>query len=554
MTNINRTIKTFVTLAFLSCLSPTANGQSKDFELTKNLDIFMSAFKELQNLYVDSLGSEEMIRYAIEGITERLDPYTEFVPAAEQEDFDFIKTGRYAGIGSYIRNDGDYTKISSPYKGFPADNAGLVAGDRLLEIDGASLKGMSVEKVSSLLKGEAGTKLKLKVHKWREGDTTNIELTRQNIRMPSVQYSGVLPDGTGYIRLSTFTTGSYNEFRSALVEMRNSDNLKSLVVDLRDNGGGSLPEAVKIVNLFISKGITVVNSRGRIKGYDISYTTTEQPLEPDLPLAVLVNGTSASASEIVSGTIQDLDRGIVVGTLTFGKGLVQAVRPLIYDTQFKITTAKYHIPSGRCVQAHNFSQRNADGSVAFIPDSLKKEFKTKNGRKVFDGGGITPDVICRMEEYSPIAIGLLRKNLIFDYSLLYSKTRTKIADPDKFDITDKDYQDFTDFLSNKDYDYETMSERIMKQLSSIVKQEKYDAEVKDELDKLAEKLKHDKTKDLRLAKDELKTLLREEITERYYYESGRIRAMLRKDKQMAEAQAVLNDLARYERILSATSK
>ncbi|MDR2562773.1 MAG: S41 family peptidase [Prevotellaceae bacterium] len=534
----------------LNVVSISASAQSKDFEMAKNLDIFVSAFMELQNMYVDSLRSEDLARYAIEGMTDHLDPYTEFVPSTEQDDFDFIKTGRYAGIGSYIQKDGDYTRISLPYKGFPADLAGFVSGDRLLEIDGKSLKGMSVDKVSSLLKGEAGTGLKLKVHKWLTGDTVSVELTRQNIRMPSVKYSGILEGGVGYILLTTFTTGSFNEFRSALVEMRNTGNLKSLIIDLRGNGGGSLPEAVKIVNLFVPKGIAVVKARGRIRGYDMSYTTTEDPLEPDLPLAVLVNGASASASEIVSGTIQDLDRGLVVGTLTFGKGLVQAVRPLVYDAQLKITAAKYYIPSGRCVQAHNFSHRNSDGSVSFIPDSLKKEFKTKNGRSVFDGGGITPDLTCEAEDYSPVAVSLLRRNLIFDYALQYFKKTLKISSPEVFDLNDREYQAFVDFLSTKDYDYESLSERMLKQFVSIVKQEKYDEEVKEELERLSEKLKHDKSKDLRLAKDELKALLREEIAERYFYESGRIRAMLRRDNQLTTAQKLLSDSERYSGLLS----
>ena len=540
-----------VALIFAMCSgSISGNTQSKDFELTRNLDIFMSAFNELQNLYVDSLRSEEMIRYALEGITEHLDPYTEFVPAAEQDDFDFIKTGRYAGIGSYIQNDGEYAKISSPYKGFPADVAGLVSGDRLLEMDGKSLRGLSVERVSGMLKGEAGTRMSLKVRKWRGGDTVVVELVRQNIRMPSVQYSGLLEGGVGYIRLSTFTTGSYAEFRAALAEMRAAGGLTSLIVDLRNNGGGSLPEAVKIVNLFVPKGVTVVKARGRIRGYDMAYTTAEEPMEPDLPLAVLVNGGSASASEIVSGTIQDLDRGVVVGSLTFGKGLVQAVRPLPYDAQLKITAAKYYIPSGRCVQAHNFSQRNADGSVSFIPDSLKKEFSTKNGRKVFDGGGITPDLACAPEDYSPIAIGLLRKNLIFDFSLDYFKRTPQIAAPESFDITDKEFDAFVDFLAPKDFDYETVSERMLKQFTSIVKQERYHDEVKDDLERMAEKLKHDKTKDLRLAKDELKALLREEIAERYFYEAGRIRVMLRKDNQLATARKALDDPQKYAELLT----
>jgi carboxyl-terminal processing protease len=524
-------------------------AQSKDFDLSKNIDIFFTALKELQHGYVDSLSTEKLINYALDGIADNLDPYTEYIPAKDQSDFDFQLTGRYAGIGSLIQKDSLWAIIAGPYKGFPADRAGLTAGDRILEIDGQSITGMPLDKVSNMLKGEPGTTVKITVSKLRSGLSDTLAVVRESIHLRSVPYYGLSPDSIGYIRLTGFPEGCSGEVRKALSEFRATGRLKSLVLDLRNNGGGSLSEAVKIANLFLPKGTTVVKSAGRNKNEEYRYTTVADPIEPDLPIVVLVNSGTASASEIVSGSLQDLDRGIVLGRRTFGKGLVQTVRQVGYDAQLKYTTAKYYIPSGRCVQAHNFTTRNPDGSVAFIPDSLKKEFQTKNGRKVFDGGGITPDITVADDEYSPIAISLLRRNLIFKYSVEYYKKHLTVATPDKFDISEAEYKKFIDWLADKNYDYQTSSEQAMSRLLASAKQEKYYDDAKETLDQLNVLMKHDKVKDLKLNQKEISALLREEIAERYYYDEGRIQAMLRNDKQYDEACDLLRNQLKYANIL-----
>lgn len=542
-------LKKLVIIVALTNFAGNTFAQSKDFDLTKNLEIFFSALRELQNNYIDSLSTEQLVAYALEGITEHLDPYTKYVPAEQQTDFDFQTTGKYAGIGSLIQKDSGCILIAAPYKNLPADRAGLVAGDKIIEIDGKITANMSVSKASSLLKGEANTVLKLKVRKLRTGEMVDLSITRENIRMPSVPYSNIYENGAGYIRFPSFTVGCSNDIRNVLKQFRATGNLKSLILDMRGNGGGPLSEAVGVLNLFLPKGITVVTSSGRKKEIEEKYTTKEEPVEPDLPLVILVDNSSASATEIVSGTIQDLDRGLIVGTNTFGKGYVQSVRPIGYDAQLTYTIAKYYIPSGRCVQAHNFATFSSDGSVSYIPDSLKKEFKTRNGRKVFDAGGVTPDIIIKEEEYSPMAISLIRKNLIFKYSIEYFKKHQTVNTPDKFDISESDYQDFINYLSNKEYDYQTVSEMTTLRLINAAKQEKYYDNAKNSFDELSALLKHDKAKDLRINQEELTSLLREEISERYYYEEGRIEAMLRRDKQFDEAYNILNNIEKYNNIL-----
>ncbi|MDR1887258.1 MAG: S41 family peptidase, partial [Prevotellaceae bacterium] len=524
-------------------------AQSKDFDITKNLEIFFAALRELQNNYIDSLSTEQLVAYALEGITDHLDPYTKYVPAEEQLDFDFHTTGKYAGIGSLIQKDSGCILVAGPYKNSPADKAGLVAGDRIMEINGQSTNAMSVEQASSILKGDANTAVSMKVRKLKTNELSDISIVRENIRVPSVPYSNIYENGIGYIYFPSFTIGSCNDIRNVLTEFRATGKLKSLVLDLRGNRGGPLIEAVGILNLFLPKGLTVVTSSGKKKNTEEKYLTRENPVEPDLPLAVLVDNGSASASEIVSGAIQDLDRGVIVGTNTFGKGYVQSVRPIGYDARLTYTIAKYYIPSGRCIQAHNFATFGSDGSVSFIPDSLKKEFRTKNGRKVFDGGGVTPDVVIESEEYSPMAVSLIRKNLIFKYSIEYFRKNPVPDAPDKFEFTEKDYQDFVNYLSDKEYDYQTASEITMRRLINAAKQEKYYDSVRDVFDKLNELLKHDKAKDLGINREELTSILREEISERYYYEEGRLKAMLRRDKQFDEACNILNDTVKYNRIL-----
>jgi carboxyl-terminal processing protease len=530
-------------------LSGSIYAQSKDFDITKNLEIFFSALRELQNNYIDSLSTEQLVAYALEGITDHLDPYTKYVPAEEQTDFDFQTTGKYAGIGSLIQKDSGCILIAGPYRNLPADKAGLVAGDKIIEINGQSTVSMSVDKASSLLKGDANTVVNLKVRKLQTGELADLSITRENIRMPSVTFSKIYDNGVGYIRFPSFTIGSSEEIRNVLTAFRSTGKLKSLILDIRGNRGGPLVEAVGLLNLFVPKGLTVVTSSGKKKDTEEKYVTRENPVEPDLPLVVLVDNGSASASEIVSGTIQDLDRGVIVGTNTFGKGYVQSVRPIGYDAQLTYTIAKYYIPSGRCVQAHNFATFSSDGSVSFIHDSLKKEFRTKNGRKVFDGGGVKPDIVIDGEEYSPMAVSLIRKNLIFKYSIEYYKKHRTVDTPDRFEFTENDYQDFINYLSDKEYDYQTASETTMKRLVNTAKQEKYYDNAKEVFDTLMTLLKHDKAKDLRINQEELISILREEIAERYYYEEGRMEALLRKDKQFDEAYNILNNTEKYNNIL-----
>jgi carboxyl-terminal processing protease len=541
--------KKFVIILVFTSFSGRVFAQSKDFDLTKNLDIFFSALRELQENYIDSLSAEQLITYALEGITDNLDPYTKYVPAEQQTDFDFQTTGKYAGIGSLIQKDSGCILVAGPYKNLPADKAGLVAGDKLLEINGQSTKNLTVDKASTMLKGDPNTVVKLKVRKLRTDEIVDLTITRENIRVPSVPYYGVYENGIGYIRFPSFTIGCSADIRNVLIELRATGKLKSLVFDLRGNRGGPLVEAIDILNLFLPKGLTVVTSSGKKKNIEEKYLTKDNPLEPDLPLVILVDNGSASASEIVSGAIQDLDRGVIVGTNTFGKGYVQSVRPVGYDAQLTYTIARYYIPSGRCVQAHNFATFGSDGAVTFIPDSLKKEFKTKNGRKVFDGGGVKPDVVVESDEYSPMAVSLIRKNLIFKYSIEYYKKHLSIDTPDKFEFTETDYQDFINYLSNKEYDYQTASELTMRRLINVAKQEKYYDNAKDIFDKLNELLKHDKAKDLKINQNELTSTLIEEISDRYYYEEGRLKAMLRKDKQFDEARNILINTEKYNNIL-----
>lgn len=552
----------FFRARFLSCLmlalivgtGVLSATPDNDFKVVKNLDLFFSVFRELKLFYVDDIDPDKVVKEGINGMLEELDPYTEFMTEEEAKDFDAATTGEYGGIGSLVRKSGDYTEISEVYKGFPADNAGLIAGDLILEIDGISIKGKNVEDASSLLKGPKGTTLKLRIAKVKTKDTVDLKLTREKIHISGIVYQHTYPNGVGYIRLSTFSQGCSKDFRKAFLELKEAGGMNSLIIDLRGNGGGLLDDAVKIVGLFVPKGTEVVRSKGRIAEFDYVYKTEEEPLDTEIPIAVLVNSGSASSSEIVAGAIQDLDRGIIVGTRTFGKGLVQAVRPLSYNAKIKITTAKYYTPSGRCVQAHNFSKRNEDGSVSFIPDSLKTKYYTKVGRSVYDGGGVLPDVQDSIEAYSNIAVSLLIRGLISDYSVKYHCEHDKAAAPEVFTLSDAEYADFVNFLEGKDYDYQTRSESLLKQLKTAVEKEKYDEVVAKEIAILQEKLTHDKKKDLEIFKPELKRLIEEEIAVRYYYQEGRVRSLLKDDSQLEKAVETLLAPDKYRRLLSVNNE
>ncbi|MDR3226338.1 MAG: S41 family peptidase [Prevotellaceae bacterium] len=537
------------TIIITLCASFIAASSSDNFKIVKNLDIFFSVFRELNLLYVDDIDTEKIVKSGIDGMLSELDPYTTYLPEEDTEEFDLATTGEYSGIGAIIGAKNNYVHIVETYKDFPADKAGLVAGDLILSIDDNSLKGKTTSEVSNMLKGEQGTTLTAKIVKIRTSDTTTVKLTREKVHISGIVHAGIVRDSIGYIALSSFTQNCQKDFKNVLRELEKTKQMKSLIIDLRGNTGGLLDAAVDIVGMFVKKGTEAVYSRGRIKDFDYSYKTKEEPIQLNLPIVVLVNSGSASSSEIVAGALQDLDRAVILGTRTYGKGLVQTVRSVGYNARVKITTAKYYIPSGRCIQAHNFSERNEDGSVSTIPDSLKKEFNTSNGRKVYDGGGIMPDVEIKSDEYSDIAISLVLRNLIGDYAIQYFAKHEQIAEPEKFKITDTDYLDFIKFLSDKEYDYKTKAESLAEKLSEEIKDKKYDAIIQAQTQTLISQITHDKLKDLQTYKQEILQLINEEISSKYYYQQGRVRTMLTDDKQLNAAIDILLNKNKYTEIL-----
>ncbi len=513
----------------------------KDFIIDKYLDIFVSLFKEVNLYYVDEENPEDLINASIQGMLESLDPYTNYIPESEMDDFKFMTTGQYGGIGALIRKAGDFSLISEPYKDCPALKAGLRAGDTILSINGISTKRKSISDVSEMLKGTPNTELNLLI-KRPFGDTSAFEKTflREKITIKNVPYYGFVDNNIGYIRLTNFTKDASKEVRKAFTDLK-SHGATSLILDIRGNPGGLLNEAVDIVNIWINKGQEIVSTRGKAKQWDMIYKTDRFPEDTIIPIAVLVNRGSASASEIVAGSLQDLDRAIIIGQRTFGKGLVQTTRPLSYNTYLKITTAKYYIPSGRCIQALDYTHRNPDGSVGYIPDSLISEFKTKNGRLVYDGGGINPDITISVPTPANISISLYSNNLIFDYSTWFAAKHDSIPSPEKFVITDEIYSDFINFLKNKKFDYNTSSNDKLNELIESAKSEGYYNIAKNEIEALHEKLGADKNKDLKTFNKEIKDLLMDEIISRYYYQTGRILSELKDDPQLAKALNVLKN-------------
>lgn len=558
MKNLNKILKTLkanissVLIVLMLALSSFTFTTDKDlnFETVKNLDIFYSLYKELNLYYVDPIEPGEIIKTGIDAMLKSLDPYTVYIPESKIEDVKFMTTGQYGGIGSVIRKNGDYVVIIQPYKDSPSDKAGLIPGDIILEINGKNMKGASSEEVSELLRGEPNTKVNLKIKRFGEDKNLDFELNREQVKLNSVPYYGMLEDGIAYISLSDFTNTAYKEVKEAYDSLRTANNLKGIIIDLRSNPGGLLIEAVKICNMFIPKGEVIVSTKGKVAQWDNVYKASVEPIDKDIKIAVIVNSSSASASEIVAGAMQDLDRGVVVGQRTFGKGLVQTTRELSYNGVLKVTTAKYYIPSGRCIQAIDYSNRNEDGSVGNIPDSLVSEFKTKNGRKVYDGGGVKPDIVIQPEYLSNIAASLLIKNLIFDYSVYYKFKNPKIASVDKFVFSDADYNDFVNWVQDKDFDYTTKSEDHLNQLIESAKTEKYYDDVQGEFEILRQKLAHDKNKDLQVFKDEIKELISQEIVSKYYYETGPLIHNLHKDPEIKEALRILKDDKEYKAILT----
>ena len=520
------------------------------FETVKHLDIFYTLYKELNLYYVDPIVPGEIIKTGIDAMLKSLDPYTVYIPETKIEEVRFMTTGQYGGIGALIQKRDDFTMISQPYENSPAQKSGLQAGDIILEINSKSIKGLDTEEVSELLRGEPNTKVILKIKPAGSQETKTLEIIREEIKLKSVPFYGMVEDGIGYINLNDFTNTAAKEVKEAYLDLKKNNNLNTIILDLRGNPGGLLIEAVKICNLFIPKGETVVSTRGKVAQWDKEYKTTAEPIDTQIKVIVVVNNMSASASEIVAGCMQDLDRGVIVGQRTFGKGLVQTTRDISYNTILKVTTAKYYIPSGRCIQALDYSHRNPDGSVGHIPDSIIKEFRTKNGRKVYDGGGVNPDIVIEPEYFSNIASSLIQKNLTFDYAVYFKLKNPEIASPENFKITDEIYNDFVEWLQDKDFDYQTETEIKLNELIQKSKEEKYFELAENEINILKQKFAHDKNKDLQLFKDEISEILAQEIIIKYYYQNGLIKYSLKNDPEIIKAVEIAKNDKEYNKILS----
>ncbi len=520
------------------------------FQVSKNLDIFAAIYKQLSINYVDDVNSSEMMKNGIDAMLEELDPYTEYIPESDIEDYKlkYVST-QYGGIGATISNRAGKVIVAEPYAGFPAQKADIRAGDEFLEINGVSLKGKTNEQVSSMLKGSKGTPVKLRIQRPGMPKSMELNLTREEIRQNNVPYYGMLANNVGYIKLDKFLENSAQEVKDALAELKKS-NINGLVLDLRFNGGGILQEAVKIVNLFVDKGVTVVIQKGRNREKSITYNTFSTPLEPNLPLVVLVNNRSASASEIVAGSLQDLDRAVVIGQRSFGKGLVQQTFNLPYNSLVKVTVAKYYTPSGRCIQALDYTHRDTDGMVVKVADSLITEYKTKSGRSVYDGSGIFPDVFVKPMRYSLITQTLASRYHIFDYATQYRNLKTSISDAKNFRLSDAEYNDFIAFLSKRDYNYDTRVEKLLNELRDEAEKENKIGDLKPEFDALKAKVSHSKKNDLVLFKDEIRRVLESEIVSRYYFEKGRLEQNFKYDNELNEAQKVLSDKSVLASILN----
>ncbi|TRZ71038.1 MAG: S41 family peptidase [Bacteroidetes bacterium] len=538
-----------------ACKIAEAQAPSEQgFEIVKNLDIFSNVIKELNTNYVDDIKPGELSKTAIDAMLESLDPYTNYITETEIEDYKFITTGEYGGIGALIHQNGEYVVISEPYEGAPAQKSDLRAGDMILEINGQSAKGKTYADVSAILKGQSGTTITLKIQ--RPGENAPIEKTinREIIKIDNIPYSGMLDHGIGYIKLTSFTQKAASEVKQALMKLREKSELKGIIIDLRGNGGGLLNEAVDIVNIFVDRGQEVVTTKGKLPDKNHTYKTMNAPVDVNIPVVILVDGQSASASEILSGAMQDLDRGVIVGRRTFGKGLVQNVVPLSFNAQMKVTVAKYYIPSGRCIQSIDYSHKNKEGIFGKIPDSLIAAFKTKDGRTVYEGRGIKPDIHSDKVEYSNISMALYTKYLIFDFATQFRREHPAIPSADKFEITDTIFNAFLAFISNKNYDYKTKSEEALEDLRKDSEKENYFNAIKSEYDALKKQMENDKKSDLTKFKSQISDLIKQEIVSRYYYQKGKIIASLDTDKDIAGAINTLADQNLYKSVLAGTYK
>ncbi|MBC7568314.1 MAG: S41 family peptidase [Spirosoma sp.] len=518
------------------------------FEIARNLDIYATLFKELNLYYVDEINPNRMVKTSIDAMLKALDPYTNFFAEDEIEDYRTMTTGRYNGIGALIGQRQNRHIVLMIYEGTPAEKSDLRIGDEILKIDGVDLRSRKDPDAGKLLKGANNTAVKLTVQRYGQKNPVDVSVMRDVVKMTNVPYYGMISDEVGYIDLKDFTATAAREVKTAVQELKGK-GMKKLILDVRENPGGLLNMAIDISNMFIPKDSEVVTTKGKVTEWNKTYTALSPSMDLDIPLIVLANNRSASAAEIVAGVIQDYDRGVLVGQRTFGKGLVQTTRELSFNTKLKITTAKYYIPSGRCIQAIDYSHRNADGSVGKVPDSLKTAFKTKAGRVVYDGGGVLPDVVVEDHNPTPVAQSLTNKGLIFDYAVKYRQEHPTIKPAREFRLTDAEYQDFAKWVSGKEYDYTTQVEKDLGTLEASARKEKYFDLIQDQLKALKTKVSHSKDADLTTFKPELRNLLEQEIAGHYYLQRGMKEASFATDPELKAALDVFKDMTRYSSIL-----
>ncbi len=538
----------------LVCAFFSFKRDTRNFEISKNLDLFNAVFRELDLCYVDTIDPEKVIGNGIEYMLSQLDPYTFYYPEDKDEELKMMTTGKFAGIGAIIRFHKrlNHVVIGVPYAGMPADKAGLKGGDILIAVDDEDLMGKSTQAVSELLRGEAGSTFVLKYMRPNTSDTLSVKIKRENVQTPAVPYYGMLTDSIGYISLTSFFDGCSRDVRHAFIDLR-GQGATSLVLDLRNNPGGLMNEAVDILSLFLPKGTEVVSTKGKLKQATSVNKTNREPIDLEMPLVVLVNGSSASASEIVAGALQDLDRAVIVGSRTYGKGLVQVIRDLPYGGSLKVTTSKYYIPSGRCVQAINYEKRAIDGTPERIPDSLTNVFHTVGGRLVRDGGGVTPDVTVELEKLPSMLFYLANDDVLFDYATDYCLAHDSIAAPEDFEITDEEFNEFKERAKQAGFKYDRESEQALNRLKAIANIEGSDEAAKSEFEALEKKLKRSLDHDFEHFAKEIKLLIAEEIVQRYYYQRGAIIQQLKDDEELDRAKTLLQTPADYYNILTAVS-
>ena len=535
-----------ISAIFLLSFSPPAD---RYFEIAKNLDIFATLFREVNTLYVDEVNPNTLMKTGIDAMLASLDPFTNYIPDDEVEDYRTTNTGQYGGIGAVTREVNKRTVVTMIYEGYPAFKGGLKIGDEVIKMDEVELSKITVEQANHLMRGQVGTPVSLTVKRYGVKDFIKLQFKREKIKISNVPYFGMMAGNMGYVQLTNFTPDAGKEVRNAVASLKES-GAKGIILDLRENPGGLLNEAVNICNIFIPKGKLVVTMKGKIEKYNSAYETLNAPTDLDIPVAILINRGSASASEIVAGTLQDYDRAVIVGEKSYGKGLVQLTRPVGYNSQIKITTAKYYTPTGRCIQVLDYSHRRPDGSVGSIPDSIKKTFKTTRGRTVYDGGGVDPDVLLENYSLAPVTQALYVDGFLFDFATIYASKHVTIGEARNFSLTDPEYQEFVNWIRTKEYKYHSPLELQLNQLITSAKTERLYEDLRPQIDQLQARISESRKNDLATFKDQIKALLEAEITGRYYLERGQVEVSFKDDLEIRKSVEILNNAAQYRKILN----